>query len=1296
MFLKRLKTLGLRKNGNVIRRFERVDDDQNIILSDGDSAHDTIWHLLSGDFSVDANVLRSVHPGRIETKRHANVTLAIDPSLTSRGLLWACLPTEHELGLPFHVNADFFPTPDRKRILFDQDYQAEWNRLAIQGAADVLAKNAATLTHLLGPVQFWTMVQAVKAAAEHETLGEEASAFWSSLRDHLRFLPTVFTTRGTWTSAEQSYLLQSSKEADAIEVLNGLGIELVHENLRPFQTLLRKTLEVPILEVSHLTRALIDAGLNRRRLMSEPDLPECLRSDRGWDNLWNEVAILLERRQSQAHARRADEELIRSLAIAPGRDGAMWPCQDVFDAEESTIKLFGQLGLNVPFISDKATFDSLRHLCSSFGVSGAIDALSGRESILEEACHRNPELLVDLFAWLEDRRSGIVANDALKQRIRNLRVFPSANSLRRLDELSLPGEFNDPIGLTDLVDVSALGARRDFLADLGMRALDFNTYVSERVPAKVRDTGVAPEKLRELLILLATHLGEFRDNTKARQALSEAPLVEGTNGTFHVPSKTYFDTPTVRECLTDRYPIVRLPGRHTSAVRELLSWLGVKEVPRFLDLCTVIESIVRQGFTVEQSATIQALFAHLTTRITQGQNPSELVRLKTLAWLPARGKHDRWYAPAELYASYQAYLFESEGLFLDVSPKVQNGGRPLLDCLGVHATPETIRVVKHLLNSVDRGTPVNTEVYRVLNERASEAAILLLSNTPCLWIDGVYRSPRDVFWQPHPFGVYRTRLSQTLTSYRELLDRLDVRESPAAADAVNVVRVINDRFGTPNQPLNEDAHSVVMACWQFLDRAFDAEPDTSPAAELSALQSLKCIPNADRLLMLPSRVFFENRAGLAAKFGEFLASNVIPRPIGSARAMAAAGVKSLGSAVQLEVLDLVDAMDDSDTTHRLSSRRPSIARVLEAQFSGSNCIGALARLDELACQRSRSLSVRWRLQTFGWEVKSPPETVQALFDPQESKLTIVTESGKIAWGAVARELATALLPEEDPGRLAAGLKAVLAADDKDEARVALDELGFARLQMEVAPPSQQNEAGGTLGEDTSPPDDFPDPPANEPLPSDGPTRHVHTRAGDTDGKTENTNDTPSPYGDDGSDKGRRDKSRKGRQQPGSGKQRQEILRSYIVPADPNARPSEDGGGDQRQRSATDEAGIVQVLDLERRSGRVPTKMHHTNPGYDIESRDGKGIIVRYIEVKSFSGSWVLGRFADLSRTQFDKARALDDKFWLYVVERAGSDSFRIHRIPNPAANATRFMFDDGWTELGEKPEYPERPPVSTR
>ena len=64
---------------------------------------------------------------------------------------------------------------------------------------------------------------------------------------------------------------------------------------------------------------------------------------------------------------------------------------------------------------------------------------------------------------------------------------------------------------------------------------------------------------------------------------------------------------------------------------------------------------------------------------------------------------------------------------------------------------------------------------------------------------------------------------------------------------------------------------------------------------------------------------------------------------------------------------------------------------------------------------------------------------------------------------MARELAIALCPEEDPGQFAAGLKEVLAAETITEAATSLDELGFSQLDTAVIEPPVSSEAAEQLG-----------------------------------------------------------------------------------------------------------------------------------------------------------------------------------------------------------------------------------------
>jgi hypothetical protein len=115
--------------------------------------------------------------------------------------------------------------------------------------------------------------------------------------------------------------------------------------------------------------------------------------------------------------------------------------------------------------------------------------------------------------------------------------------------------------------------------------------------------------------------------------------------------------------------------------------------------------------------------------------------------------------------------------------------------------------------------------------------------------------------------------------------------------------------------------------------------------------------------------------------------------------------------------------------------------------------------------------------------------------------------------------------------------------------------------------------------------------------------------------------------------------------------------------------------------------MCRVLQFEESAGRLPSEMPHNHPGYDIESCSKVGAVERYIEVKSLKGDWdTYGR--GLSRSQFIKAQELKNRYWLYVVERAEQDNFRISRIQNPAGRVGEFLYDDGWRDLAEADNIP--------
>jgi hypothetical protein len=126
--------------------------------------------------------------------------------------------------------------------------------------------------------------------------------------------------------------------------------------------------------------------------------------------------------------------------------------------------------------------------------------------------------------------------------------------------------------------------------------------------------------------------------------------------------------------------------------------------------------------------------------------------------------------------------------------------------------------------------------------------------------------------------------------------------------------------------------------------------------------------------------------------------------------------------------------------------------------------------------------------------------------------------------------------------------------------------------------------------------------------------------------------------------------------------------------------------DQEARMQIEDQAISLIASIEPRLQRTP----EGNPGFDLFETNSGGQQVRWVEVKSMTGS-LESRPVGISRTQFDCARAKGDAYWLYVVEHATDpEKARVLRIQNPVAHARTFTFDKGWSQIA-RTEPPASP-----
>ncbi len=1289
-FLKHLKRTEIKVNGKPIQVFDRVDDGESFILSDGGPERDRVFHLFHSDFLDVANELRAQHRS-IEEKRSSKITVAIPANLDDplfRGYLCACLPTEQDEGLPFCINADFFPSNDRKHVvLASNDYQSEWNRAVLREAASLIGRLLQTLTGRLTPESVWKFINAVKETRAHCS-DPVFEAFWKEIESHLKNDAVIFTTKGAWVKAADAVSL-NSQDRRSISLLESLGCNIVHGDLRPYHNLLTSNKDgagVCSFDIDMLCDLLRSRGLNRR--FDVNDLPDFLRSDAEWDSLWELVVDLFEERKKKG----GETLLLQNIALAPGRDGAFWPCGEIYWADEGTISIFDSLGLGIPFLKSKEKFARLVNYCPQFNISIAVDFLCKADPVRLESSWKSGEFdLGRLFEWLETRSVEIKESPDLRQKIAGLRIYPSSGELCALNEVYLPGGYSDPFGLSQLVDLSCFNGRREFLRDMGMQELRFADYVSERLPAAFAVLDVSLETRRRAVRLVADHIGEIRDDLRVWNKLKEVRLVECGDGQFRLPEDCYFDSESIRACLGNHAHFVAASQASTNSVRDLYQFLGVAGRARLEDLVRIVNEVSAGPYLPDSVNLVERIFIHLSKRWSDLPNVSELMPFKKLNWLPARDRTDRWYNPSELYVVFQDYLFETQALFLDMPRPVQSSGTDFMAFLGLQKTPQPRLVVDHLLHCASKQVVVNFEVYTFLNNNYTDPAIAKLLGKKCIRIGSAYWAPEHVFRLENPFGKFRCKLNEEFFACNNLWKQLRLKDVPGWEDALEVIKEIACEFGLKHIPLEDEVYAVIVSCWRKI--SLSLESGEIQADSLGSLKEIDCVPNKQRMLYKPKLLFFDNRAGLVEKFGTYLRNNVVEHSLDTRSAFGAVGVRSLGSVVKPELLECSDPEINQEMTSNIRSRDNQIGRLLGAQGWVQIKINeALLRLRAVTSKQVRSLELQYLFREFQDTRTSNPELVLAFYDRDSKTVFFKGDNGRIPWGVIARELALALLgdnSEDDPGMLASGIKDVLSAGTSEEADKSLDELGVPRLRIsrekepvdDNSPDAEDVFVQGAEVADNDPGlmDGVPE--------SGGETRDLRkpTKQGDVGSPITTTSmQDDEPRSHEPVTQGAENLDKKAKDSKSS----RHRLRSYVCPEGAGLADSssEKNAADQAHRSRIDRAGINRVLEYEKESGRLPEEMPHNNPGYDIRSSDGLGSVVRYIEVKSLSDKWAIDNCAVLSSEQFYTASSKAEMFWLYVVERADKDDYKVYRIQNPALKADHFMFDDGWSGVAESTE----------
>ncbi|MBK7786811.1 MAG: DUF3883 domain-containing protein [Gemmatimonadetes bacterium] len=1311
LFLRKLDRVALVVDGTLrLKATRRIVADQVELTSNGEN---TVYRLLHGHFHAAATEYRRLRPGTVESKRTSSLFVAIPVEGTVGSGTWcATLPTQMATGGQLWIQADFMLTTSRKEFGLEAGAAGDWNRLAAAAAGKTIADNAALLCQQLGDSGFWSFVASTRNADQPSANG----LLWDQLAPVLPGAHCLLVHSGERISPRDATFLRGSSLDDVSEVLDELEVFVPHDSVAAHRNLLSaEPLSVPVLTVKGLTARLANG------------------------NLWTSPTAFwrtdIRRRQALARlidgllgAENTSQESRAALAsqpIALAADGQCRPPRKLYHAPANVVELLSSIGLSRHFLG--LGEPSLEQLTLDWSVDAGVGLL---KTVTPEEWNRlwsiAPAQIRGVWEWLARYRADLPGRPDLRRSIGSLCIWPSSGGLRPLETLVVPGSFSDPLGLALILDKAALGTAAHLLDVLDVAALDLRTYVVKQLPGALADhKGVPPQRLRELVMTLAHHRPEIASDEEARHTLTRLALVECDDGTVRAPAEVYW-TSAGAMALLGEVPVASRAYQDDAACRELLEWLGVSSRPKLNQILDLLDRIT--SGPVERSAlnAFHGILEYLGTEYQRGDDATkrQLEYLKKTCWLPVRGDSQRWYAPKDVFTCFQDYLFETTGRFLDIGRKQQSSTAALLDWLGLTTEPPMALVVKHALTCATTNHSINVKVYEFLGGAAEPRDVRALREAKCISLADGNFSPSEVFWDHARLGTYARVLPTDLRPHQKFFDLVGVKRVPGGEDGLRILRRVADDRDQDNRPLPEALREVVMECWRLL------EQDGASEDYLAPLVAHKVIPTGDGILEYPANLFFDDRPGLAAKFGSYLRGSVIERPEGAHRAMAAAGVRTLSQVMVTEVVEAVDVERWPEIESILKERIGPLKRVCEQRRDLEErprweLWGAITAF---RCQR---LSLATRVAIFGGTRQSAAEPGRVHYDASTQHLMVVPQAS-IPWQPIGRELMYMLLPGQDTGALALAAATVLASGSVEEANATLDDAGFAQLELANGSlaQSQTGEAAISLPRqcDGTELDSMEHPPAGTlravqvltegqysgPMAAaldaeaigaatEGNSRALEngqlvdlgreaasgTTPADHEGldyaavaaEAEGTEAHPTRYNGRCPEASRQEGTPRpgGQQSNAGGKQRRSILYSYVVSGSPSA--SENGDtAEPAERRTVEEAAIAKAVEYERTQGRTPTVMPPGNEGYDLESTDPATGALRYVEVKGLSGEWVaLG--VGLTVPEFNWARKQGDSAWLYVVEHATGPTPILHAIRNPAGAVTQYRFDHNWRGL---------------
>lgn len=1292
LFLRHVRKAEVRRNGQLLSACD-LDrgDGSDLIVSfrpGGDVEH---WQVLRADAAEAAASLYAAHPRLEPLARSTKISIAlrIDPEPLLNGSLYAFLPTEQPTGLPLHINADFFPEADRKAIIFaGHQHEEAWNAMLIDSAALELARDPEGLMRMLGPGQLWEILSRAYELSRASNHPRCFRQFWERLKITAIQARIVPAQDGSVQCPSGVFLPRTPLDALEAKTLLEVGGRTASEELRRYYTAMTQ-LGAPILTLERLV-ALLERAMppsDTEEPVPEPRLLEF------YLPLWGIIDDLLPDGSPAATANSLFQRLQAIPFIITEDLLVMSMSQSYLTPAALDAKWVAGLLPRLAVASHHvAGFKRLVRLMRGLDLGAVVARLASlcASEPIQEIIGVERQALRDLYTLLSDLDRYSSVDSRIYRTLAELPIWLSSRGLVKATDALLPGDFNDPTGLSQLLETSVLteSAKQFLTGKLRIPTQTIATYVQTVLPRFFTDEGpIDEQKYATLVGELANH-PKLIDDDNIRRLLGSLPIVPTQDGRWARPSNAYRCTDALVKVLGEAWHLWLDTSRTPStwSVQSFLDSLGILRSPVSRHLADRMLSISEHTPTDDARRASAEAFYVLSDNfdVWKDKKPFQdaLADLRAAECFPALGDRDKWHRPGSLYAPYRLEAFESQARILDFTNRARLN-RDLLRAIGISVEPETRLVIEHLRECAKRNVPVHFFAYQILNERSKDegASVSTLTGEPFVYIEkqnGFVRS-NQLFWLPQQLGRYAFTIPADLQLFRPLFTAVGVKDAPDGKDFVDILLDIIGEYFEQSKQLAGPDRLVYEACLAGIASA-DERGELS-AADLQRLREAPSTLNVLDHPTYPDELLLQDSEWHATFFrGEL--NRALCKPIPELWPLIhkiGVGRLSEEAVVALEFFD-GEKVHETQFAERLKERAGIVGRLLHDKPTTvqRRIRESLGEIDAVSYEVVR---IETSVRIGNSHVAAPPAGVPAFYDMDRHTLILARPVGDRSWPHILNAFFHQLMPEEagsEIAKLTLSLRPLMAMSIEESSRE-LTDAGVPDLDAATEDRPTQDLTSSELGDMGV---------RVNPDEQDDGTSHAATtevsrtqpNVPESAKQQENALEGRPASRGERSDSTLSSEARGSKSSQKHKSQWDRRLLSYVRKTAVDAATSEGDAAASEHNLGVEAVARAAVCTYERTRGRVPEPMAQTHPGYDIISRNPLTGEERFIEVKGVSGEWNQTGVG-LSRLQFSNAQNYGDRYWLYVAEFVSDhEHTRIHPIRSPATQVTSFMFDGNWRD----------------